>query len=133
MNSFLEHIVHELLLLWKGVRMQTPDGEKEIKAVLLCITCDTPASRKIGGFLGHAALKGCSRCLKSFPTKKFGEKADYSGFDRSTWKARSLADHREQGMLWKHAKSLSERKEIERKHGVRFTEFLRLPYFDTIR
>lgn len=83
MNSFLENIVRELLLLWKGVRMQTPEGEKEIKAVLLCVACDTPASRKIGGFMGHAALKGCSRCLKSFPTKNFGEKSDYSGFNRS--------------------------------------------------
>lgn len=51
--------------------MSTPEGVKEVKAVL---ACDLPAGRKIGGFLGHGALKGCSRCLKSFPTENFGEK-----------------------------------------------------------
>lgn len=74
MNSFLEHLVQELLLLWKGVRMCTAEGEKEVKAVLLCAACDLPAGRKIGGFLGHGALKECSRCLKTFPTEKFGDK-----------------------------------------------------------
>lgn len=132
MNSFLEHLVKDLLQLWKGVPMQTPEGEKDIKAVLLCVACDIPASRKVGGFLGHGALKGCSRCLKSFPTEKFGEKSDYSGFDRSSWDPRSLEKHRQQGMAWKHAITLSQRKEIERKEGVRFTELLRLPYFNTI-
>lgn len=36
-------------------------------------------------------------------------------------------------MSWKHATTLSQRKNIERQHGVRFTELLRLPYFDTVR
>ena len=29
-----------------------------------------------------------------------------SGFQREFWEKRELADHREQGMRWKHAKSL---------------------------
>ena len=71
MNSFLETLVKELLDLWKGIRMETPQGIIEVTAVLLCAACDIPASRKLGGFVGHAAEKGCSR---SFPTEKFGEK-----------------------------------------------------------
>lgn len=133
MNSFLESLVEELLKLWKGVQMPTSQGLKEIKAILLCAACDIPASRKLGGFLGHAAEKGCSRCLKSFPTEKFGEKKDYSGFDRSKWPKRSVEDHKKFGMCWKHANTLSRRREIEQKYGIRFTELLRLPYFDTVR
>ena len=92
-----------------------------------------PASRKLGGFVGHAALKGCSRCLESFVTKQFGEKADYSGFYRSEWPKRSVENHRHLGMSWKHAITLSECQELERKFGIRYTELLRLPYFDTVR
>ena len=73
-NSYLETLVDDLLDLMKGIIMHTPQGEKKIKAYLICAACDIPASRKLGGFLGHAANKGCSRCLKSFPTERFGDK-----------------------------------------------------------
>ena len=132
-NSFLEPLVKDLLKLWKGIQMETPEGEQLVHAVLLCATSDVPASRKLGGFLGHTALKGCSHCLKSFPTANFGESNDYSGFDRSTWEKRSADNHRQNGMSWKHAITLSQRHEIERKYGVRYTELLRLSYFDTSR
>ena len=77
--------------------------------------------------------KRCSRCLKSFPTTEFGGKPDYSGFDRNSLPKRCLYDHRSQGMNWKHANTLKKRQDIEHSYGVRFTELLRLPYFDSIR
>ena len=82
-------------------------------AVLLCATCDIPASRKLDGFLGHGTLKGCSHCLKSFPINSFGESNDYSGFNHSTWQRRLFVDHQREGMSWKHAPTLSKRQEIE--------------------
>ena len=133
MNSYLEPLVEELLKLWKGIEMQTAQDICEVKAMLICAACDIPASRKLGGFLGHAAEKGCSRCLKSFPTERFGDKRDYSGFDRSQWPERLVDDHRKYGMCWKHVITLSKRREIEQVHGVRYTELLRLPYLDTVR
>lgn len=36
-------------------------------------------------------------------------------------------------MDWKHANTLSKHHDIERQYGVRFTELLRLPYFNTVR
>ena len=59
---------------------------------LLCVACDIPASRKVCGFLGHSATLGCSKCLKQFPGQ-VGQK-DYSGFDRSQWKARTFDYHK---------------------------------------
>lgn len=41
--------------------------------------------------------------------------------------------HRTQRFKWKHAQSLAERHTIEKDHGVRFTELLRLDYFETVR
>ena len=133
MNSFLEPLVMDLLKLRRGVRMATPEGEQLIRAVLLCSASDIPASRKLGGFLGHAAARGCSRCLKVFPTDNFGEKPDYSGFDRSTWPERTVEEHRLKGMSWKHSSTLAKRHDIEHQYGVRFTKLLRLQYFDTVR
>ena len=109
------------------------DGDKTIRAALLCTASDIPATRKVGGFVGHGSLKGCSRCLKPFPTTEFGTKPDYSGFQRSMWPKRSLQDHQTQGMNWKHANTLKKRQDIEHDYGVHFTELLRLPYFDSIR
>ncbi len=51
-----------------------------VRAALICVACDIPAARKVCGFV---ALKACSKCLKSFSTQNFGEKADFSGFDRN--------------------------------------------------
>lgn len=133
MNSFLELLVKELLQLRRGVEMKTPEGQQLVRALLLCSASDIPASRKLGGFLGHAASKGCSRCLKSFPTENFGQKPDYSGFDRSTWPERTVQEHRSVGMSWKHSNTLANRHNLEQKYGVRFSELLRLPYFDTVR
>ncbi len=133
MNSFIEPLVRQLLKLWTGVDMDTPDGIKKVRAALLVASSDIPATRKLTGFVGHSATKACSRCLKSFLTPQFGSKPDYSGFNRDQWVNRQLRDHREQGMKWKHSTTLAKRHEIEKTYGVRYSELLRLPYFDTIR
>ena len=132
-NALLEPLVDELLKLWKGIEMPTTEGNQVIHAALLCNSSDVPATRKVGGFVGHGALKGCSRCLRSFSTTSFSDKADYSGFNCSTWPKRSMDEHQRKGMEWKHAKTQVERSKIEREHGVRYTELLRLPYFDSAR
>ena len=132
-NSFLEPLVEDLLKLWNGIEMLTTEGKQVIHAALLCNSSDIPATRKVGGFVGHGVLRGCSHCLKSFTTSTFGDKADYSGFDYVAWPKRSVEEHRRKGMEWKHAKTQVERHKIEREYGVRFTELLRLPYFDSIR
>lgn len=35
-----------------------------VKAMMLCVSCDIPATRKVCGFLGQAAQIGCSKCTK---------------------------------------------------------------------
>ena len=66
MNSYLEPVVRELLQLWKGIEMVTPDGVQTVHAALLYTASDIPATRKLGGFVRHGALKRCSRCLNPF-------------------------------------------------------------------
>jgi len=61
----------------------------------MCNLFDVPACRKVGGFVGHGAAKGCSICLKSFvsPSHTFGDKLDYSGFNPESWPHRTVDEH----------------------------------------
>ena len=104
-----------------------------MRAALLCVSCDSPAMRKVAGFLSHAAFKGCFKCKKSFPTASFGEKPDYSGFDRENWEDRSHIECKEIGLKHKHAKTAIECKDLEKKHGIRYTVLVTLPYYDAVR
>ena len=131
-NSYLEPLVQELQKLWRGVAMDCEDKQMLVRAALICVSCDTPAARKTGGFLGHAANKGCFKCLKSFPTSEFGSKPNYGGFDRSTWIPRTNENHCTAALKIKHAKTRAERSKLEQKEGIRFGELTRLPYFDSM-
>ena len=128
-NSFLEPLIEDLLLLWRGKEVDLPSGTICMRAALICISCDSPAMRKVGGFLSHNARKGCYKCTKSFPTASFGEKPDYSGFDRNNWTPRNHSEFVEAAM---NAKTGKERQGIERSHGVRYTVLLSLPYYNAI-
>ena len=66
LNSILKPAVDELLQLWKGIWISM----KFVRVALICVACDIPAARKIAGFMGHNATRGCSRCLKHFSVSR---------------------------------------------------------------
>lgn len=133
-NSFLQPFVNELLKLWQGVVMTTNQGAQMfVRAALLCCACDIPAARKVCGFVGHSALKGCSKCSLSFPTANFGEKSDYTNTNRTQWTPRTKSDHKKQANRHKCATTRSQEKIIERDHGCRYSILNELPYFDPPR
>lgn len=133
-NSFLEPLVDELMELWQGVIMKSSQGMPVlVKAALLCVACDIPASRKVSGFVGPQAIQGCSKCTLSFPTLVFGEKPDYSNFDRSKWKPRDSDLHSQISKKYTSCKTLQARKMLERSHGLRYSVLTRLPYFSPPR
>lgn len=58
-NTFLQPLVDELIDLWDGILLRTKSGGHEMfRAALLALSCDIPASRKCGGFVGHGAKRG---------------------------------------------------------------------------
>ena len=133
-NAFLKPLVDDLLLLWTGVIMHTIDSFPVlVRAALLCAACDIPAARKTCGFVGHSAYRGCSKCLVVFPTSAFGEKPDYSNFNRSEWEPRTNDAHRAAALKYRDCNTKTQQKEIEREHGVRYSILLELLYFDAPR
>ena len=132
-NSYLEPMVKELLLLWDGEHFQVHSfsDQQLVRGALICIACDLPAARKVAGFLGHSAAYGCSKCLKKFPGG-FGPK-DYSGFDRSLWPARSNNAHRAAIKDINNKPNKTQRNQAESKYGCRYSSLLKLEYFDPVR
>ena len=82
--------------------------------MLSCIVCDLPATRKVCGFLGVNATKGCSKCLKSFPTFSFGSKPDYSGYQFENWTSQTHRDHYQKCLLSKNARTATDRSRVEK-------------------
>ena len=135
LNEFLKPAVDELKALWKGVRLQSSLSTIPLvfRAALLCTSSDIPASRKLCGFKGHSAQLGCSRCLKRFPGS-FGEKQDYSGFDRDSWLKRTNAGHRQKAKRILKCKTRSEQEKLSKQYGINYySALLDLEYFDIIR
>ena len=97
------------------------------------MSCDIPAAHKVCGFVLHNASLGCSKCLKHFPTSSFGEKPNFSGFDRNNWTLRTSEIHRQHAYLHKSCNTLDAQRKIEREHGCRYSVLLELPYFDAVQ
>ena len=135
LNEFLQPAVDELNALWKGVRLKSSLSSVSLKfrAALLCISADIPAARKLCGFKGHSAYLGCSRCLKVFPGG-FGEKKDYSGFDRESWEARTDRQHRRNAKRLEKCQTVTNRNNLSREFGINYwSSLLDLEYFDVVK
>ena len=130
-NSYLSPLVQELLEFWSGIQIATCKGPKVIRIALTCIACDIPATRKVCGFLGHNATKGCSKCLKEF--YRVGNKMICSGFDPSLWPKRSITEHRQVSQQYSTLQSRARQIDLEKEYGVRYSILLELPYFNPIR
>ena len=135
LNHFLEPAVDELNALWKGVKVNTyksPSTAVEIQAAVLCFASDIPAARKLCGFLGHSARRGCSHCNKEFPGG-FGEQKNDGGFDdRDEWPKRSSQQHRRDAYRVKNCKSGNAAEKLASQLGVRYTVLFALPYYTSI-
>ena len=135
LNHFLNPAVDELNALWKGVKVNThnsPSSTVKIQVAVLCFASDIPAARKLCGFLGHSARRGCSHCYKEFPGG-FGEQRNYGGFqDRDQWPKRSSQQHRRDAYRVKNCTSESASEKLASQLGVRYTVLLELPYYTSI-
>lgn len=131
-NSYLGPLVSELLELYSGLWFTTSLGRQFLRGILVCVSSDIPATRKAAGFVGHNGLKGCSRCLKSFPTDS-SNSTDYSGYDRESWTKRTNEAHREHAYQELKAKTKAGKKAIQRKYGARYSILFELPYYNSIR
>jgi hypothetical protein len=135
-NHYLSPIVDELLELWNGFNLlpasnKYPAG-KNIRLAVICCSSDIPAARKLCGHI--SALVGCHRCYKRADGEE-GQRANFGGFeDIDEWfRMKDPAEHRQNALIWKKQQTNEDRKRHVSRTLVRWSEILRLPYFNPIR
>ncbi|KAJ3853217.1 hypothetical protein EV368DRAFT_28043, partial [Lentinula lateritia] len=126
-NHTLQKVVDELLLLWDGVfytRTAKYSRGRTVRAALVPAVCDTQGAHTLSGFASHRHTLFCIRCL--LPIQEI------HNLDPATWPRRDLESHRTYANLWRDAASKAIRDTLFNKYGVRWTEMLRLPYWNPI-
>ncbi|KAI0628159.1 hypothetical protein C8Q77DRAFT_1043481, partial [Trametes polyzona] len=128
-NHFLEPLVDELLVFWSsGVffsRTAAHPTGRLVRCILVPIVCDLPAARQTAGFGSHSSKFFCSMC--KLP------KSDINNIDTSSWPPRTCEEHRDAAQAWKDKPSGSQREAAFAENSLRWSELLRLPYWDPIK
>src|SRR3954454_4681164 len=133
-NHYLAPIVNELESLWRGITLNRTfecQNGKEIRAALILVSCDIPVARKLCGHV--SALESWYRCEKKANYEN--HQHNFAGMDNmDEWFfARNSSQHRENALKWRKCNSDASRKRFVKQMGVRWSELLRLDYFDPIR
>lgn len=134
MNSYLKCLVDELLMLIPGVLIQTKyHGIQLVKAALTLVSCDLPAARKLVGFTSATSMNACHKCNKQFERLDEDRRINFSDFNYESWNLKTKADHDKYAFEWLQSTNEAQRKMLEKLNGTRWSELLRLPYFDAPR
>ncbi len=130
MNHFLRPLIDDLLDAWyRGIYLSSCAFEGGsslfVRAAIVPLVCDLPALRKVGGFASHSAAHFCSFCQLL--------KSKQNDLDRDSWPRRDNKQHRKLAEQWKNLGSEAERTNHFEQHGLRWSELLRLRYWDPTR
>ena len=133
-NHYLAPIVDELLEFWSGINLPSSKDHLEVKKIRLAVICcanDIPAARKLCGHI--SAKAACYRCHKR--ANVVGRRSNFGGFDDiSEWfHDRDPEEHRTNAEAWRYCTTRDERDAHVSANLVRWSEMLRLPYFNPIR
>ncbi|GBC18984.2 hypothetical protein GLOIN_2v1775288 [Rhizophagus irregularis DAOM 181602=DAOM 197198] len=131
-NHYLAPIVNELETLWAGLTLNRTyecENGKRVRGALILVSCDIPAARKICGHV--SALVSCHRCEKKANYEN--GQHNFAGMDDVGYSARDSNEHWQNALGWRRCNSDAARKRFVKETGVRWSELLRLSYFDPIR
>lgn len=128
LNHFLRLLVDMLLLFWiPGVyfsRTAKHINGRLILLALIPVICDSLAARQVSGFNAITSTFFCTFCYLAMD--------DIANFDKGTWPRRQLSHHLGCANRWRDAGSTKEREDILTRTGIRWSELLRLPYWNPI-
>ncbi|KAF8954558.1 hypothetical protein BDZ97DRAFT_1766045 [Flammula alnicola] len=126
-TAVADPVVDRLKPMWDGRLIKTyrhPQGIQR-RAALLARIGDLLAIRKALGFAGVASHHFCSFCKLLY--------ADKDDLNYLSWEERKGPEVLSAAMEWKEATTKSQRKEIFKRHGVRWSSLHGLPYGDPVR
>jgi len=125
-NHILRPLVDDLLQLWHYRYFLTSMAKyplgRLIRGAVVPLICDLPATRQMSGFAGHSSNNFCSFCTQ--------KSLEIDNLDHKTWKSRTQEEHRRIAEEWRDAASEDVRATLYASTGIRWSELLRLPYWD---
>jgi hypothetical protein len=104
-----------------------PHGRRSREAVVLTVS-DLLAARKLIGAASHSANRFCSLC---YLNKKDINNLDHR--NHNVWRPITSAEYRAAAIEWRDAPNRKARAALYKKNGIRWSELLRLSYFDPVR
>lgn len=135
-NHYLHPLVDDLLDFWSpGVhfsRTQKFCNGRTVFCALAALVCDLPASRKVAGFASHSHNFFCSLCYRTLSELHGNEKKNIPADHRPS-RRRGNIDCRKHAEKWRNAMDAEAAMNIFDEAGLRWSELLRLPYFDPSR
>jgi hypothetical protein len=129
-NHILRPLVDDLNDFWQhGVYYRKtvlhPEG-RLIRCALGPLVCDLPAARQMMGFASFKKTNHfCSYCQLTHE--------EIENFDYREWKPRCSEEYRQYAEEWRDANSEEDREVKFEANGVRWSELLRLTYWDPIK
>lgn len=126
MNHLLRPLVNTLLEAWNdgfylSKTRNYPSG-RLVRCALVPIIADLPATRQLTGISGHSSDHWCSMCDLSAQ--------DSENLEPASWPRHTREEHMGAAAAWKDSATAEEREEHWQKDRVRWSELLRLPYWD---
>ena len=129
LNHYMRPVFKDVAVAWDrrvhySRTANYPSGKDTNSAMALAVN-DLPAARKFSQCAGHSSNHFCSRC-HLFGLPQTG-RTDTESVD---WKLKDADDMRQKAEAWKNASTQEKRDELFKKHGMRWSEVWRLPYWD---
>lgn len=126
MNHYLRPLIDKFLVsyhsgTWYTRTYRYPRGRRSRSALAIEI-CDLPGARKVSGHASHSAENFCMFCHL--------RKSDINNLDCDTWTERTHQEILEAALAYQKATTNAAKKTIFKKSGVRYSELVRLPYWN---
>ena len=130
-NHYIRPIVDDFVELWNpGVWFSRTAGRPHgrlARCAIVCVVCDLLAAKKAAGFGSLAHTHFCHICHCMRNTHGYGH------LDQHLWRTRTNEETRVSAQAYKDSTSEVESDAIFAQTGIRWSELLRLPYFDPTR
>ncbi|KAF9521370.1 hypothetical protein CPB83DRAFT_742670, partial [Crepidotus variabilis] len=121
--------VDDLCLLWdKGLflsKTSTYPNGRPVRAAMVPLICDLPAARRAVGLGSHSSTHFCSECDLTLQ--------DINDLDSTTWTPRNYNAHILHATNWRDAPTEDVQDQTFKASGIKWSELLRLPYWDPTR
>jgi Transposase family tnp2 len=125
-NYLLRPLVDDLIDFWQpGIYLtrtfQRPNGML-VRCAVVPLVCDLPAARQMSGFAHYTSRHFCSECYQTLD--------DINDLNYESWEPRTYKNHLAAAETWRDAETLADRENAFKVDGIRWSELLRLPYWD---